>query len=370
MIQRLTSLRRARCCLHRLQLKFLRDSTTLEGAWPNVALAVRLVDALHGATGLPWWATLSLAAVGVRAALLPLMERAPSLHQYLGYQIVQAGTFATFVYAVRRMALSDWPGFATGGALWFPDLRQACRVVYSPDALPPAASAGDAPLLGNIVLYPMGDAGLLLPLAVSAAMALQIHWALPKAAASRVAQARGLSFRTMVKAGLWASMALIVPATLELPCGSLIFWLTSSCIAIGWKVALGHPDIQRRELEAKMQAFVAERSVPKLLEGARALAATGMVPAAMRWLRRVELLDPGNAEAMFAMGMLHAHQQAWPQAEQAFFQAAKLRSEQGEPVEAALCWIGVGQAQQQQQDPEAALQSFERAAALPARGAA
>lgn len=45
------------------------------------------------------------------------------------------------------MALEDWPGFAGGGALWFPDLRQACRVVYSPDALPAAAGAGRGPLL-------------------------------------------------------------------------------------------------------------------------------------------------------------------------------------------------------------------------------
>ena len=29
---------------------------------------------------------------------------------------------------------------------------------------------------------------------------------------------------------------------------------------------------------------------------------------------------------------------------QAFYQAAKLRVEQGEPVEAALCWMGVGEA--------------------------
>ena len=29
---------------------------------------------------------------------------------------------------------------------------------------------------------------------------------------------------------------------------------------------------------------------------------------------------------------------------QAFYQAAKLRAEQGEPVEAALCWMGVGAA--------------------------
>ena len=50
---------------------------------------------------------------------------------------------------------------------------------------------------------------------------------------------------------------------------------------------------------------------------ARALAATGMVPAAMRWLRHIKMLDPANAEAVFATGMLHVHQQAWPEAEQA-----------------------------------------------------
>lgn len=57
----------------------------------------------------------------------------------------QAGVFSTFVCAVRRMALEAWPGFARGGALWFPDLRQACRAVYSPDALPAAAGAGKGP---------------------------------------------------------------------------------------------------------------------------------------------------------------------------------------------------------------------------------
>ena len=57
----------------------------------------------------------------------------------------QAGVFSTFVYAVRRMALEDWPGFARGGALWFPDLRQAAHAVFSPDAVPAAAGAGKAP---------------------------------------------------------------------------------------------------------------------------------------------------------------------------------------------------------------------------------
>ena len=40
--------------------------------------------------------------------------------------------------------------------------------------------------------------------------------------------------RTAAKAALWCSMALIVPTALALPCGSLIFWLSSSCSMIGW----------------------------------------------------------------------------------------------------------------------------------------
>ena len=40
--------------------------------------------------------------------------------------------------------------------------------------------------------------------------------------------------RMAAKAALWCSMALIVPTTLALPCGSLIFWLSSSCLMIGW----------------------------------------------------------------------------------------------------------------------------------------
>ena len=44
----------------------------------------------------------------------------------------------------------------------------------------------------------------------------------------------GMSMRTAGKAALWCSMALIVPTALALPCGSLVFWLSSSCLMIGW----------------------------------------------------------------------------------------------------------------------------------------
>jgi len=39
-------------------------AAALQGAWPHVAGVMQAVDALHAAAGLPWWATLSLAACG------------------------------------------------------------------------------------------------------------------------------------------------------------------------------------------------------------------------------------------------------------------------------------------------------------------
>ncbi len=149
------------------------------------------------------------------------------------------GVWATCVTAVGRMARAGWPGFASGGALWFPDLRQPYCVRHTLDAPPAAASArsgagaggagasehglegwgqgrsaapvgageglevvGVAPLdavLDQATLlvyeYPMGPQGLLLPAAVCAAMALQIHWAAParQALGQAAAGARAVS---------------------------------------------------------------------------------------------------------------------------------------------------------------------------------
>lgn len=43
---------------------------------------------------------------------------------------LQASVFGTSVFAARAMAASDWPGFADGGALWFPDLTKAAVVIH------------------------------------------------------------------------------------------------------------------------------------------------------------------------------------------------------------------------------------------------
>lgn len=58
----------------------------------------------------------------------------------------QFGLFLSAALAVRYMALSDWPGFAEGGVLWFRDLTQ--------------------PAVSRYLGTPMGLHGLILPSAI------------------------------------------------------------------------------------------------------------------------------------------------------------------------------------------------------------
>jgi hypothetical protein len=69
---------------------------------------------------------------------------------------VQIPIFISAVWAIRHMALSDWPGMAQGGLLWFPDLTL------------PALTFGPA---GT----PMGMWGAILPALVTLLIQLNIR---------------------------------------------------------------------------------------------------------------------------------------------------------------------------------------------------
>ncbi len=59
---------------------------------------------------------------------------------------LQATVFGTSVFAARAMAASNWPGFASGGALWFPDLTKAAVVIHWGQVCP--LFTANQPLLG------------------------------------------------------------------------------------------------------------------------------------------------------------------------------------------------------------------------------
>lgn len=132
-----------------------------------VDLMVACLDSLHNLTGLPWWATISISAIALRALLFPSrimqnnklaqikklgpklqLERlakgasqgkfleeyrhlrkrqhglsCPSLLWIIGPGIfIQIPLVLTIMYSLRKMALEQHLGFVTGGILWFKDL--------------------------------------------------------------------------------------------------------------------------------------------------------------------------------------------------------------------------------------------------------
>lgn len=64
--------------------------------------------------------------------------------------MLQIPLFMSAVFGVRKMSLNNWPGFSSGGTLWFPDLTQAAVDWAS-------------------MTVPMGLPGSILPLAVTLA---------------------------------------------------------------------------------------------------------------------------------------------------------------------------------------------------------
>ncbi|KAL3155998.1 hypothetical protein ABBQ32_012987 [Trebouxia sp. C0010 RCD-2024] len=229
--------------------------------------AVSLIDHLHSVTGLPWWATLSVTALGVRAALFPLAVRQiqatagiaqiwkqvqqvrpsnpvftrqqqlqhtyqnaarllkehslPSPLWIVAAPLAQIPVFLTVVMAVRRMSASAWPGFGTGGLFWFTDLCEPALKLA-------AASA------------PLGSIGVLLPAGVALAMFANIQrsfGATPSAPGSAVMVWVMGNIRLLLE---WLTVPLFIIA-LQLPQGAVLYWLVSSLTALAQGYILQAP---------------------------------------------------------------------------------------------------------------------------------
>ncbi|KAL8787124.1 MAG: hypothetical protein Q9195_007906 [Heterodermia aff. obscurata] len=134
------------------------------------------------------------AMCGVERGLLGLFSRAPS----------EEGTTATKEAAEKAVSSLFEPSLATEGALWFPDLLVA-------------------------------DPALVLPFALSASLLATIFFH------ERRIQKAG---ETFPKWRIWVgrvlkSWALIIgPATLHLPTGMLIYWISSAWFAFGQNLLL------------------------------------------------------------------------------------------------------------------------------------
>ncbi|OMP06905.1 Membrane insertase OXA1/ALB3/YidC [Corchorus olitorius] len=151
----------------------LADSVE-ESSLPIRAI-VSLLDGFHNLTGLPWWITIATSTVAMRFALLPMVvihlqklkrfgelasklpspfpppmsgrsyidqilhfekERkaigCPSILWFLAPYFTQVPVLLLWVTSIRRMSLDDYPGFDSGGALWFQNLTEFPHGVLGP----------------------------------------------------------------------------------------------------------------------------------------------------------------------------------------------------------------------------------------------
>lgn len=83
--------------------------------WPTTRGAVNLIDGLHSATGLPWWATLSLTALGAHSTHCKLCTilRTDKAYYVEGTSMVQKCSMSP-AHAVKPF-YSAWPPSATHG---------------------------------------------------------------------------------------------------------------------------------------------------------------------------------------------------------------------------------------------------------------
>lgn len=260
-------------------------STLLPDASSPVAAVADALQGLHTMTGLPWWATLPLAAVSVRVALSPLAlasarsaaasgpllrearkmaaeaagtggdtdtptppsprtiltnftrlraaASAPHPAWIVAAPLAQLPVLALAVLGVRAMATGDWPGLADGGVLWFPDLT--ARAVEVGSVAVADTTTADPALLNpssSTLVAPLGPAGAALPAAVAGTLLASAAIGPGRAAASGSGLARHL--RLLVE---WCALPAFLAAA-ALPQGAALYWAASSGAAVAQSLAL------------------------------------------------------------------------------------------------------------------------------------
>ncbi|PSC76493.1 ALBINO3 chloroplastic [Micractinium conductrix] len=307
----------------------------------------------------------------------------------LASPLAQLPVFVTAMATVRTMSLNSWPGFREGGAAWFTDLTLPAMDLTQ-------------------WVAPLGTAGVVLPAAITLSMLANIDAAFSAPAGSR----QQASVMLYVMGGLrlfleWMMVPMFAIA-LQLPQGALCYWATSSTLALAQNYALRQPGVRQlaglpvAASEAPAGSSPAAAPAPAaatadaaaaaaaaiatgaagplpagvnpelrqfllttsdqaaLFERAAALRSEGRAGATSTVLQRILQLYPGQPNALYALGQVHAALKDWPLSEQYFLQAAK--HQQLDAQSRARSWFGAAVALHMQGEDDTAIDAFKKAA--------
>ncbi|KAL9233490.1 hypothetical protein vseg_008481 [Gypsophila vaccaria] len=232
----------------------------LEDSILPIRAVVSLLDGYHELSGLPWWLVIASSTVALRMTLLPVVilqlqklkqigeafpklppplpppfsgksyvkqyslfrsERkalgCPTFLWFLASHTVQIPCFILWMLSIRRMSLAEFPGFDTGGALWFQDLTVSSN----------------------------GVLGSVLPFLVAGLHFCNVQVAFRGSSIDKqtgVLQMLAKWYRKYLE-------ILTIPllfAGFHVPQGSLIYWVTNSSLTLVQQVWLQHPATRKR----------------------------------------------------------------------------------------------------------------------------
>ncbi|MCL7023342.1 hypothetical protein MKW94_018736 [Papaver nudicaule] len=237
-------------------------SVVQNGSWydPAVQTVVSVLDGFHGLTNLPWWIVIASSTLALRLTILPILvlqfskakkiaELFPKLppplpppfsgksirEQFLlfrkerkaigcpsylwnfSYVSVQIPCFFLWMYTIRTMSLHHHPGFDCGGALWFQNLTQ----------------------------IPHGSYAATFPILIAGLHYINIQVSFRGSSIDKMTGVMGKIFKFYK---LYLEL-LTIPfffVGFFLPQGSLVYWVTNSCISVIQNLSLQHPTLREK----------------------------------------------------------------------------------------------------------------------------
>ncbi|GLH01501.1 Uncharacterized protein GBIM_07638 [Gryllus bimaculatus] len=164
------------------------------GGWTPVGIVENCMEFLHVDCGIPWWASIALAARYAQELMLFMKEKKLNPLKNMLVPLAQAPIFISFFMALRGMANIPIPDMVTGGLWWFTDLS-------------------------------MPDQYFLLPLLTSATLYVTIE------VGTDSARLNSQNMHVM-KYVLRALPICIFPFTVNFPGAVLCYWLSSNVISL------------------------------------------------------------------------------------------------------------------------------------------
>ncbi|TYH53003.1 hypothetical protein ES332_D09G067700v1 [Gossypium tomentosum] len=278
---------------------FFTSSNNVEESILPVRAILSLLDGYHNLTGFPWWITIVTSTMAMRFALFPVVvihlqklkkigelapklpsplpppmsgrsykdhfihfekERkangCPSYFWFFASFLTQVPCLFLWVTSIRRMSLDNYPGFDSGGALWFKNLTE----------------------------LPHDVSGFIFPFLIAGLHYLNVQISFASSSVGKVD-----SFLTKVFKFYLDILTLpLFGVSLLIPQGSLVYWVTNSSFSV-IQLSVKHLSREEKDQAVLLLKLALERDpeyVKAMVVMGQTLMQKGLMEDAIEYLER------------------------------------------------------------------------------------